>query len=232
LGGEKMELSNKALAVLLLAAMVISLGGTIISLNRMSSVQTVGYASSAVGQIQLDIGNSVSITTVDNNAIDFGSCTPISGAGIVANVTSDLLENTTTVCPGFTTLDNISVRNDGNTNVSVTLQASKCAPGSGNSSCTFMNSTSGGALFMYKTVTGGGLGNSGALNFSNGCLVGMINAYTSFTGTHSGLAGCGKLMYGLNNNSFVTHFKIGVPSDAPLGLGYVNVTYTASVNNS
>lgn len=224
------DLSNKSLALLLLAAMVVSLGGTFLVLNKNSSMPT-GYASSTgTGTVQLSVASTLSITTADNNAIDFGTCTPASGAGVVANVTSDILENTTAICT-MSTLDNISVRNDGNINVTVKLQTSACAPGSGNTSCTFMNSSNRTGLFMYKTLMGGGSGANG--NYANGCVSGLISAYTSFAGTHSGAyVGCGKLLYGTTNNSFVTHYKIGIPSDMAVGAPSVTITYTASVNSS
>jgi len=215
-----MELTNKSLAVLLLAAMVISLGGTMISLNKMKQVEYVGYATSATGTVDLTISGLASITAVDNAAINFGTCTPITGIGVLANVTSDVLENTTEVCSTFTVLDNISIRNDGNVNVSVTLQPSACAPGVGNLSCTFMNSSSTKALLMYKTAMGG-------TGYTNGCTGSLVSSYTAFNGTESGLTGCSKLLFGAQNNSFITHYKIGVPYDAPLGLATVTITYSA-----
>jgi hypothetical protein len=215
-----MELTNKSLAVLLLAAMVISLGGTVISLNKIKQVEYVGYATTATGTIDLTVAGLASITSVDNNAINFGTCAPITGIGIVANVTSDLLENTTVVCPTFSTLDNISIRNDGNVNASVTLQPSLCAPGVGNTSCTFLASSSNSALFMYKTAMGG-------TGYTNGCTGTLVGSYTAFNGTQSGFTACSKLLYGVNNNSFVTHYKVGVPYDAPLGAATVTITYSA-----
>jgi len=213
------DLSNKSLAMLLLVVMVVSLAGTMVVLNRQERSLT-GFATSATGTIQLSVSGLASITAIDNNAINFGACTPISGIGILANITSDVLENTTAVCSTFTVLDNISVRNDGNVNVSVTLDPSACAPGVGNLSCSFLNSSSTKALLMYKTATGG-------TGYTNGCTGSLVAAYTAFNGTHSGVTGCSKLLYGVNNNSFITHFKIGVPYDAPLGAASVTITYSA-----
>lgn len=214
-----MELSNKALAVLLLAAMVVSLGGTIISLNKMNQVEYVGYATSATGTVNLSIGSTKSITTADGNIVNFGTCSISSG--ITDYVNSEMTDNTTTRCPSYTQ-SNISVRNDGNSNVSVTMQFSNCGPGYGNASCTFLDTSS--ATLSYRTTSSGRGGNSG------GCTSGPVTTYTPVNTTAAGLPACTLLeaVGAPGANSFVTNFRIGIPSSAPTGYSNVTITYTAS----
>ena len=57
-----MEISNKTLAILLLAAVAVSLGGTIISmnsLNRLGEITTTGYATDPTGIVNLSVDQFV-----------------------------------------------------------------------------------------------------------------------------------------------------------------------------
>ncbi|MGV8161788.1 MAG: hypothetical protein ACP5N2_00465 [Candidatus Nanoarchaeia archaeon] len=214
-----MELSNKALTVLLLAAMVISLGGTIVSLNRMNQVEYVGFATTAQGVVNLSIGSVKSITTADGPIVNFGTCSI--SAGIVDYIDSELSGNTSIRCPDYAQ-SNISVRNDGNSNVSVTLQFSNCGPAFGNSGCTFLDTVDNSAALLYKTTS------SGRGGYTGGCTSGPVTNYVMVNSTDPGLAGCTLLESGATANSFVANFEIGIPNTAPSGLSNVSITFTAS----
>jgi len=69
-----MEMTNKSLALLLVAAIVISLGGTIISLNKMTGTEITGKATTGAGQVNVTI-SSASACVVDNY-VNFGAGTP------------------------------------------------------------------------------------------------------------------------------------------------------------
>jgi hypothetical protein len=223
-----MEFSNRALAILLVAAMVISLGGTLISLNRMNQVTTVGFASTATGQVNLTIGSTLSITSADNPSIDFGSCNVSGVGGFVDFVDSEnATGNYTNRCTGGSlagsvngSYDNITVRNIGNSNAVINITFDACAPGNGNTSCTFLNSSTQGAQLLYRTVSGG----SGS--YTGGC-TGAVGTYTAAS-CDGPISGCATLAYGASANSMVTHIKIGIPTDAPTGTSTVNITYSAS----
>jgi hypothetical protein len=224
-----MEFSNKALAVLLLAAVVVSLGGTIISLNRLSQVQTVGYATTSTGTVNLTIGSSTSITTVDGNSVNFGSCTPATGTN--ATIDTENLSNTSVVCQFYMqgNYSNISVRNDGNVNATVTIKASQVGRLDNTTGvAAFLNSTSATSSLRYK------IQNNGRGSYTGGCVAGTnyAAAYTAFTQASYYTAACGKLTVGSTANSIVTQFQVNVPYDAPQGLSTVTVTYSASANNS
>ncbi|MBW3000772.1 hypothetical protein KY341_02750, partial [Candidatus Woesearchaeota archaeon] len=63
-----MDMSNKSLALLLVAAIIISLGATIIGLNRLNQLEATGMAT---GIVELQV-NSTADCRVDTN-ITFGS---------------------------------------------------------------------------------------------------------------------------------------------------------------
>ena len=124
-----MEISNRALAFLLVVAIVISLGGTILSLNRLSTVGFTG-AATALGTTNLTITNAVAIDFINTN-VNFGTGYVWPTAALITNCTMDTNAtapaNTSPqqACIGFTSVVGapFNLRNDGNVNLNVTLQA-------------------------------------------------------------------------------------------------------------
>jgi hypothetical protein len=224
-----MELSNKALAVLLLAAVVVSLGGTIISLNRMNSIETVGFATTGTGIVNLSITSTLSITTNESSLVNFGACTLNESRPI--NLTSMDTEDTPQYCTGTDNLpNNISVRNDGNVNVNVTIATSNCSPGVGNISCGFLNNTNTPAanngLFQYNVTNYGRYGYTGGCGTTNGSSVGAAG-WSTFNGT-TAVHACTNLASAPLANSFVTDFRLRVPAGLPIGVQIATITFTAS----
>ena len=74
---EKMDISNKTLAMFLVAAIVVSIAGTTISLNRLGDISTspTGFATSGVGNVSLNVNTDLSIV-LDEAWINFGDCVP------------------------------------------------------------------------------------------------------------------------------------------------------------
>ncbi len=70
------EISNKTLAILLIGAIIISLGGTLISLNRLAGIKvpliTGFYGSDEEAIVQLDIEGTVQVNFT-TDTIDWGS---------------------------------------------------------------------------------------------------------------------------------------------------------------
>lgn len=66
-----MENTNKTLALLLVAAIVVSLGGTMISLEKLGQISITGKATTS-GTATIEI-NSTYIVDLTDNTIDFGS---------------------------------------------------------------------------------------------------------------------------------------------------------------
>jgi len=71
-----MEETNKSLALLLVAAIIVSLGGTIVSLNKLGQLQlatvTGRVADTGTGYVQLNVTSQTTIT-FQQTTIDFGN---------------------------------------------------------------------------------------------------------------------------------------------------------------
>ena len=83
------EISNKALALLVLAALVVVVAATTIQLNRLNAIGVTGMPTTDTGTVLLTIQDALAIEVdTDNAEIDFGVCTPQVGNTIVANSTA------------------------------------------------------------------------------------------------------------------------------------------------
>jgi hypothetical protein len=119
------DLTNKNLALLLIAAIVVSLGATLVSLNQLN---LEGISGLATGQVNVSITTNASCN-IDSN-VSFGS------AGQVL-VTTTISTNSTNAASGYNDCTSVAacygmnINNTGNVNVNVTF-----------------NATSGGAAFL------------------------------------------------------------------------------------
>lgn len=213
-----MDISNKTLALFLLGAIVVSLGGTILSLNKLGEVSTTGLVTQP-GQVNLTIQDSLSITTEDNSVIDFGTCTPPGGATVTIN--SENGENTTAVCGAYAG-DGVFVRNNGNVNANVTIRSDVVGAAQ---SGTFLNSTAGTSSLQYRT-DGAGFGTN-----TNGCQTGLVGSYTAFAAENAEYLVCGNLTFGATANSFETHIQVVIPPDVPPGATGATLTFFAEQVN-
>jgi hypothetical protein len=126
-----MDISNKTLAIFLVAAIFISLCGTLVSLNKLSSMGFTGYAinDTDLGYTNFSITSNVSLV-LNVSRIDFGSG-EINGSG--PGLQNCTLESNGTVpdatrCISFPTTDTqLILFNDGNQNVSVRLLSNATA---------------------------------------------------------------------------------------------------------
>lgn len=169
-----MDLSNKTLGLLLVAAIVISIGGTIISLNKLDGVSTTGYATNnETGTVTLTVPEALSIVLNDSD-IDFGTCTLNTTRGY--NFVDSLRSGTTynnaecTLPNGFP--DYIIIRNDGNVNANVSLRTNT------NGSTLFND---GGSSMAYQIDNGTSPGCAGGAvmqdSYLNFTVVGASNDY-------------------------------------------------------
>lgn len=132
------EVSNKSLAALLVVAIVVSLGGTFISLSRLSGIGRIplitGFAGTDTGIVNITITEDLTIDTPEN-LIEFGSGlvdinTPDGYAEVYSNGTKDAdWINASTFLPdptySGTNEDYIIIENLGNVNVNLTVLTSK-----------------------------------------------------------------------------------------------------------
>ncbi|MCX6711151.1 MAG: hypothetical protein NTZ02_03625, partial [Candidatus Woesearchaeota archaeon] len=128
------DINNKTLATLLVIAIIVSIGGTLISLNRLSKFGGVTFATSGTAKVNLTVTSSSGITVTQ--AIDFGS--GYSNASISTNCTmeSNLSSGARpdADCKGDwanfisdSTKRYIIVQDTGNTNGNLTINASAVA---------------------------------------------------------------------------------------------------------
>ncbi len=215
-----MDVSNKTLAMFLVAAIVVSIAGTIISLNKLGEVSYTGYALTDTGQVNISVGTTLSITTQDDNTIDFGTCTPQGGTDVV--ISSEVANGDATygICSGFTP-DEILVRNDGNVNANVTINASDWGEAHGG---TFLPSSSGNSWIAYKITNA-----SSAGGYNGGCVGNYQSTYTNITNTYnSNMLGCDNLSAHATDNSFEFDVEILVPNDAQSTTSSLTLTFIAN----
>lgn len=233
------QISNKSLIFLLILVIVVSIGGTIISINRLSQLIsqapsiTAMASSSGTGMVNVSVAAVTSITATDA-IINFGSCSPATTYG--CNVSSDAITAQCS-CDGGIWPDNITIKNDGNRDLNVTVTA-------GSTARAFIGGTAGGEgqAEMWFRVTNatdlpGCYNQTGMANPPSGAAgdavfngtTGMQHQWKNFTTTTDNLPACINLTYGISTNSFYLFAKLFLPANAPAaGNQSSTLTFTAS----
>jgi hypothetical protein len=118
-----MDISNKTLGLLLVAAIVVSVGGTLVSLNKLETVSPTGLATSDTGVVTLSIDQYISII-VDDDSIDFGLCTlEDSGLTLFNSSVAGGYNNSNCDGPAAAAVSNITIRNAGTLDAQLILNA-------------------------------------------------------------------------------------------------------------
>ncbi len=108
-----MEMSNRSLALLLVAAIIISLGGTMISLNKLNQQGVTGLA---LGRVELSVTSNAACT-VDSN-VSFGSAGQVVSS---TTLSSDKANSPFTDCSSGTACSGLQVNNSGNVNLTINM---------------------------------------------------------------------------------------------------------------
>jgi len=119
------EISNKTLAILLIGAIVISLGGTLISLNRLARIRLPGITGFAtdIGGVNLSITGVTEVNWTTDD-IYWGPGTVTTGTSTCTLTSYDGNTNCTT----FGTVSSpLVLENIGNTNVTLNITCGKTA---------------------------------------------------------------------------------------------------------
>lgn len=216
-----MTISNKTLALFMLAAVVVSLGGTIMNLNQLTTISTTGLATDT-GTVNIDIAATVSITTEDSNLINFGQCTPLSGEAAMVN--SEGTGGNQSICDGInepTDSTPISVRNNGNIDAVVTVRTNATGAADGGE---FLSSDSASSSVAIRTI------NDGFGSFEGGCSGSVLGTYSVFntTGIPGEKTACSLLQFGGTQNSILAHIELNIPFDAPQGADGFTLTFEGS----
>ncbi len=160
-----MDVSNKTLGMLLVAAIVVSVGGTFLSLQQLGSLSgSTGFATSDSGQVNLTVAQTLSIELTDD-VINFGECLLndtntifVDSSVVRGSVDNAYCDNTA----GFP--DDLALRNAGNVHACVNMQT--------NANGTTLFGTDGDSGIGYKVYN----------HVSEGGCAGTLQAtYRNFT---------------------------------------------------
>jgi hypothetical protein len=209
-----MEITNKTLAMFLVAAIVVSLAGTIISLNKLGSISTTGYASNVNATARVNV-NAVSSVVFRISSMDWGTGSVTANAS-ATQFNCTLISNATNSvdCFGFNVVTNPFVlENDGNTNVSVTLKSNATAT-------QFIGGTAvyGGPVFQYNVSN----------NETSSCVTPAPAGFTDVNVTGAGTQICDVLDSTDTKDTIKIHIKINIPYTATTGDRTANLMATAT----
>jgi hypothetical protein len=189
-----MEITNKTLSLLLIAAIVIGLGGTLLSLNKINEGLTGQVTSS--GRVNLTINSSTSCTFLSN--VDFGTGNrPGTATTIGTNLTNSLNFRD---CTTDTNCTGMMLNNSGNVDVNVTFNSSV-------QGAAFMGGASAAnSDFRYWTLNGT------TTQTLQGCR-NMTNKLGDVPTTPTLI--CQNLTYSAGNTIITIHYNITIRPDTP-----------------
>ena len=204
-----MKVTNELLAGLLIAAVLITVVGTIVNSFRITQLykSITGYAVNETGYVEVNVSSNVSIT-LPQNTVDFGSGYLKSGASYV-----DLQSNDTTVPSNWENTSiydpsDLILENNGNTNVSVTVTSNVTA-----------DEFIGGDDPQFKFAAEN--------NESNSCVGTLQSSYTELTTTAQNV--CTNLGAISSANSLKIHILLRVSVGASTtGKEVAALTFSAS----
>ncbi|MAG60512.1 hypothetical protein CL619_01875 [archaeon] len=218
---------HKVLTGMLLVALVVSVVGTVITVDRLGGVNSAnGLTGAAGGTGDLNITSDITITLPDS-AIDFGNGKVDPSAGF-ASVSSagDTADGTWANLTG--NADNITVRNDGNVGVNITIKSNK-QNGNHTTDSFICQSDAGGCGVGYES---GGEANAlmynyvAANNEAGSCATGLLFGENSFNLKDTDYKLCGCLKTASTEDEVVIALKVGIPADAQ-GQKSATITFTS-----
>ncbi len=214
------EISNKTLAILLIATIAVSLGGTLLSLGKLQKIQL----ATITGYDTLTQEGSVEATVTSNTAINFTTNTVSFGTGTVTSGCNNCTMHTpsvtdSTCCSGFTApASGLVLENVGNRNASINLNFSQDAASfiGGSSPLLQMNLTEGEA---GSCINASGTETSGINVTWNHTFADVKTDDPQI---------CEIFRPGLANDELSIDIKVKIPDNSETGLRNATVTATAS----
>ncbi len=201
------DISNRTLAIFLITAIVVSLGATVTTLNRLSSGPT-GRATTGDGEVNLSISNTASIL-MNSVVIDFGSgyvnATKCTNATLTTNESGFSDPGDCWVATPNDADTPILLENNGNVNATLTV--------TGETGQTFFNSYSGSYMSVYNFTWKARNNESSACTEWSGT---ASSAYNNFTGGADSI--CDNFRFiPENQDELAVDIRITVPVDLPPG---------------
>lgn len=197
------EISNRTLAYLLVAAIIISLGGTLVSLNRLGIIgptQVTGAATTGNVSVQIDQDSSINVTAT---SIDFGQGS-ITGGSSYAILDSDADNNQ--FWSGSDIQEYLTIENAGNIDLNISFTSTHDAS-------TFIGGTN--PEFNYTSIN----------DESSSCASGLVSEGTVSTGG-ADLDVCGNLSSAAASDTINVSIRLYIPDDTGYKEG--NATFTFS----
>ena len=206
-----MDMTNKSLALLLVAAIVISLGSTLIGLNKINQ----GTTGLVPGLVQVGIATNLSCTVVTN--VSFGS------AG-QPNQRENLSTENNNVGYGYndcstgTNCIGLQVNNTGNVNINVSYQSTA----NGTGFLGGINDNEQSFLTWAKNSSGTGTNNTAP----GGCTQGMMSGNPWQVNNTGITILCLNLSYQPNRNLVTMEFNVTVDPETPASTKNATITIT------
>ena len=215
------EISNRTVLALLIATLVISLGGTYISLSAVNNklvslglAPITGFATIPNGTATVTV-NTISSIKFSKASVAFGSGNVNTPGGYTNCTLTTLDEGNSPGCSDFSNASGFTVVNDGNANLSVDLKSNISAA----------NFISGSALFLWNVsvnesgscVNATGLRNAVSPNTSGDCATGdgCGSIFESVSTSNKNI--CPSLLYKDGNDALNIDINITIPYDAATG---------------
>lgn len=205
------DVSNRTLAFLLVATIVVSLGGTLLNLNKIGggAMSVTGAATTGNVSLSIEADTTYNVTNTD---IDFGQGS-ISGAQTYAILDSDYSPSVNWNASDINSF--ITLQNDGNVNINVTFTSNANATG-------FLGGTS--PEFNYTVWD----------DEDNSCKLGLqtgLNSVVNESGSASTMNVCESLDFGAPpdfNDTVNISIRLYVPIDANQTVTLTTFTFDAS----
>ena len=141
----KLEMSNKTIAIFLLAAIFISIVGTIVSLTKLGTLTHTGYAT-GTGKTELNLSSTTSIKFAVN-VVNWSTGSVNTTGSVYMNCSLSTSGLHSAGCIGFNTWNNtLIIENDGNTILSLVQVNSNV----GNTTFPGGTQVYGGPQFMWN----------------------------------------------------------------------------------
>jgi hypothetical protein len=212
------DVSNKTVAILLMVALIISLGGALISLNRLTGARTIGITGLASGDKNVTLGN-LSVTVSDITWLNYTQRKCFMGSGYVLRNKCELNSSgstngynasscSTTFGSTNTCTLPLEIKNIGNNNVTLNITFKN--------NSAFLQPTSG--ELWFKMVNGTKDFNSqGCREAGTKTMQNFDRKWQQVFSAGQGNMTCQRFYYGFGANIVSIHLRIRIAQGAPAG---------------